>query len=124
MKSRVYFLNARERRFMIPITSTNEGYTARVMEEVSGGQVVPVALNLPPRSEIDPAEFYRNRAKYRSELVLQVNEELLVWRVTSLTPEQASEDNDAYIRANLAGWKGGYPLESKDDMDDWNIREL
>ncbi|WP_259394494.1 hypothetical protein [Ralstonia pickettii] len=109
---------------MIRITSTIDGYTARVMEEVSGGQVVPVALNLPPRLEIDPAEFYRNRAKYRSALVLQVNDELLVWRVTGLTPEQAGEDNDAYIRANLAGWEGGYPFASMDEMDEWNIREL
>lgn len=124
MTSRVYFFTAKERRFMIRITSTVEGYQARVMEVLSGDQVFPVALNLPPRLEIDPADFYRDRAKYRSELVLQVNAELLVWRVTRLTPEQAGDDNDAYIRANLSGWKDGYPLACSDDMDDWAIREL
>jgi len=124
MKSKVYFFSARERRFTIRITSTIDGYQARVMEVLSGDQVVPVALSLPPRLEFDPADFYRNRAKYRSELVLQVNSELLAWRVSRLTPEQASEDNDVYIRPNLAGWKDGYPLAVPDDMSDWDIREL
>lgn len=121
MVSRVYRLDAGERNFQIRITSDVNGYRARLMEILSDELVVPAGLHVPPRLQIDPSAFYQHRKRYRHELMKLVNAELLGWRVKKLDKAEASQDNDAYILANLDGWPDGHSTAVEDDLDDWKF---
>ena len=124
--ARRYTVQARERRFLVRITSDIAGYAVRLLEETDGPEVErmkAVDLIAPPRLEIEPSQFYRDRRGHLVELIRLVNTELYGWRVSE-RPEGSSIDSDAYIRANLHGWPEGYPNAVDDDLEnldrDWH----
>lgn len=123
MASRIYSVQAGERRFCVRVTADKGGYYARVLEEIPGQpgeRTAPAGLHVPPRLEIDAAAFFQNRKRYRRELIELVNAELCAWRVKKLDREEAEQDNDGYIRASLIGWPEGYPHTVEDSLEDWD----
>jgi hypothetical protein len=120
------------RSFDTRITSTREGYSARVIEQPLGGGTRPVALHRPfaPRDEIGASYFYAMRLHCRGVFVADVEEATRTGRF-DLLDDNASEtelvSSDCYRRANLIGWPDGYPEATDDDLSDWRLvleREL
>lgn len=106
--------------FLVHFTSTLEGYQARVTERLSTDAIVPVALHRPLQQEIDPGTFYRFRTHYRTELFEQVKYELMSGRVQRLKAGETEPAVDAFLRANLRGWRDGHPDAVDDDLGGWD----
>ena len=119
-----YAVQSGTRRFLVHISSDLAGYSARISEtfasddQAPNGQ--PLVLKSPPRLEIDPGTFYRDRHHYRGELIKLVNAELAALQVHRISQDDDHQDTDAFIRANLKGWPEGYPEVTSDDLSDWN----
>lgn len=119
MQHRNYEVRARNRRFIVRIMSDVGGYYGRVWELVSDSlseRTAPVILNLPPRLEIGPGEFYRHRERYRAEFIQLVNAEVTAGRLHAHTVGSDHKTFDAFVKANLRGWPNGYPDATDDDF--------
>jgi hypothetical protein len=116
---RVHIHETNGRRFSVHIRSDQHGYTGRLVEHLSDGETVAASFNYPPRWEIDPRSFYKNRRGLRAELVKRINEELDEQSVTRLDAAVEKDALDPYIRANLSGHPDGFHGVVEDDLGDW-----
>ncbi|MDT8840098.1 hypothetical protein ParKJ_21985 [Paraburkholderia fungorum] len=107
------------RSFEVRLSSTTEGYTARVFEKLGTRGIVQVALRSRLTWLIAPSTFYRLRRHYRGELLGLIQGDLKNQAVDRVVGEPERGDFDCYIRANLRGWPEGYPDAVDDDMKDW-----
>ncbi|WP_186214938.1 hypothetical protein [Burkholderia gladioli] len=116
---RVHIHEKNGRRFSVRIRSDQHGYTGRLVEHLSDGATVAASFNYPPRWEIDPRSFYKNRRVLRAELVKRINEELDEQSVIRVDAAADKDVLDAYIRANLIGYPDGFLGVVEDDLSDW-----
>lgn len=111
---------AKDRTFEIHIMSEANGYTAQVIEILSGGSRVNVSLPGVPRCELPPDVFFRMREHYRGEFVSDIRAELRYGTVVPCDNDKNST-NECYLGANMVGWPDGYPTATADNMVNWII---
>ena len=112
---------APQRSFLIAISSTLPGYSARVEELLPSGERVPVTVRNGPRYELPPAYFYRMRQHIRGELTAYIISLLGYGQVDHLDATEDPSQFDCFMRADLAGWSEGFPEAVDDDMTNWHI---
>lgn len=108
------------RTFVVEFSSTRAGYEARVSERLSDDELVPMALDMPPRQDIDAGTFYRDRARYRTFLLDCIKEEIARGALRRPRAEDAKPVMQATIAANLIGWAHGHPDACDDDLAGWD----
>jgi hypothetical protein len=101
--------------YQIEIESTRTGYFAKV-KYVGAGQDQVLALCTPPRMEVHPSQFYRNRKEYRDFLIRDIEAELQKMRYENHKP--GTNIILASAEATMAGYPEGFPGASDDDMAD------
>lgn len=110
-----------KRTFLIAISATLSGYSARVTELLQSGERVAIAVRNGPRNQVPPAAFYRMRQHYRGELIADVRAQLEYGQADRLDPSEDVSRFDCYTSANLIGWPEGFPEAVDDDMSDWQL---
>lgn len=114
------------RIYLVDITSTLHGYSARVTEVTAAGrEPVTIPMGVAPRNDVPPAEFHRMRRHLRGELngtILTALRAGLVERIADQPRVPGIEAFDCYIRVNrdmLEIMQPPFAEAVEDDMTDW-----